>query len=113
IWRLLESLEQEAAALPARTGGRAQPAGPGPHASQEQAGSHAREAASGAQDREAEAALQRCRELLAALAAHNAKEEPIIYPQGDVVLSEEVKQDLHQFIREGTMPSGWVCEQAS
>ncbi|MCK0112654.1 hemerythrin domain-containing protein [Ornithinimicrobium sp. F0845] len=58
------------------------------------------------------AAADRCRELLGALAAHNAKEEPIIYPQGDVVLADEAKQELHDFILEGEMPAGWVCAQA-
>ncbi|NLG19898.1 MAG: hemerythrin domain-containing protein [Actinomycetales bacterium] len=57
-------------------------------------------------------AADTCRDLLEILAEHNAKEEPIIYPQGDVVLAPDVKQDLHDFILEGQMPQGWVCEQA-
>ena len=52
------------------------------------------------------------RELLALLASHNAKEEPIIYPQGDAVLSDQAKAELHEFIDNGRMPPGWVCAQA-
>lgn len=54
-----------------------------------------------------------CRELLAQLATHNAKEEPIIYPQGDNVLTHEAKDDLRAFIESGQMPEGWVCAQAA
>ena len=57
-------------------------------------------------------AQDRCRELLAQLASHNAKEEPIVYPQGDAVLSEQAKAELHEFIDSGRMPLGWVCAQA-
>jgi hemerythrin-like domain-containing protein len=59
-----------------------------------------------------DAARERCDELLTLLTEHNAKEEPIIYPQGDHVLSEEAKQELHAFIDSGQMPEGWVCAQA-
>lgn len=52
-----------------------------------------------------------CRELLAQLASHNSKEEPVIYPQGDAVLSADAKSKLHEFIEHGAMPDGWVCEQ--
>jgi iron-sulfur cluster repair protein YtfE (RIC family) len=55
---------------------------------------------------------ERCVELLAQLASHNAKEEPIIYPQGDAVLGEEAQEDLRRFIDTGRMPEGWVCAQA-
>lgn len=58
-------------------------------------------------------ATQRCRELLSLLEAHNAKEEPIIYPEGDARLSDEVKEELHAFIQRGTMPDGWVCAMAT
>jgi regulator of cell morphogenesis and NO signaling len=56
---------------------------------------------------------EQCRELLAQLATHNAKEEPIIYPQGDSVLTDEAKDDLRAFIESGQMPEGWVCAQAA
>ena len=59
-----------------------------------------------------EGARERCGELLAQLDIHNAKEEPIIYPQGDAVLTDEAKRELHGFIDSGRMPQGWVCAQA-
>jgi hemerythrin-like domain-containing protein len=59
-----------------------------------------------------EQAREQCTALLAQLAAHNAKEEPIIYPQGDAVLSDEAKRELHTCIDEGRTPDGWVCAQA-
>lgn len=55
---------------------------------------------------------QACTDLLQLLAGHNAKEEPIIYPQGDVVLTERAQQDLLGFIETGRMPEGWTCAQA-
>ena len=64
-------------------------------------------AAGSAQDRSVVA-----RELLARLGSHNAKEEPIIYPQGDAVLSDRAKAELHEFIDNGRVPPGWVCAQA-
>lgn len=57
-------------------------------------------------------AAARCRELVGQLRAHNAKEEPIIYPEGDARLTEDAKRDLHAFIRNGAMPEGWVCAMA-
>ena len=55
-------------------------------------------------DADREGARERCGELLAQLASHNAKEEPIIYPQGDAVLTDEAKRDLRGFIDSGRMP---------
>jgi len=55
-------------------------------------------------DADREGARERCSELLAQLASHNAKEEPIIYPQGDAVLTDEAKRDLRRFIDSGRMP---------
>jgi regulator of cell morphogenesis and NO signaling len=63
-------------------------------------------------DVDREGASERCGELLAQLARHNAKEEPIIYPQGDAVLTDEEKRELHGFIDSGRMPQGWLCAQA-
>jgi hemerythrin-like domain-containing protein len=54
----------------------------------------------------------RCRELLDLLAAHNAKEEPIVYPRGDAELDDEQTTELRTFIESGRMPDGWVCAQA-
>ena len=61
---------------------------------------------------DADGARQRCQYLLAQLATHNAKEEPIIYPRGDAVLTEVAQRDLRAFIDSGQMPPGWVCSQA-
>ncbi|HLS45780.1 MAG TPA: hemerythrin domain-containing protein [Ornithinicoccus sp.] len=58
------------------------------------------------------AASSHCRALLAMLEAHNAKEEPIIYPEGDARLSPEAKQELQDFLEGGRMPDGWVCAMA-
>ena len=63
-------------------------------------------------DGDREGTRERCGELVAQLASHNAKEEPIIYPQGDAVLTDEAKRDLRGFIDSGRMPLGWVCAQA-
>jgi regulator of cell morphogenesis and NO signaling len=57
-------------------------------------------------------AREECTALLAQLAAHNAKEEPIIYPQGDAILSDEAKGELEQLLDSGRMPEGWTCAQA-
>ena len=66
-----------------------------------------------ASDAEPEALRCACEDLLGRLEAHNAKEEPIIYPQADVVLSDDATTRLRQFIAEGRMPDGWRCEKAS
>jgi hemerythrin-like domain-containing protein len=52
-----------------------------------------------------------CRAMLAQLAAHNAKEEPIVYPQAEQVLSPDATAELQEFIRSGELPPGWVCER--
>lgn len=53
-----------------------------------------------------------CGDLLAELDAHNAKEEPIIYPHADADLPVQVKSELARFIEAGRTPAGWVCQQA-
>ena len=53
-----------------------------------------------------------CTELLALLDRHNTKEEPIIYPQADKVLTESASTELSAFLASGRMPEGWVCEKA-
>jgi hemerythrin-like domain-containing protein len=63
-------------------------------------------------DQDPAAAAKVCAQLLDLLSAHNAKEEPIIYPQGDKVLSPEAQSDLGTFIDTGEMPRDWVCAQA-
>ena len=50
-----------------------------------------------------------CRELLAKLDDHNSKEEPILYPQADILIDAEAARSLHGQIESGTMPEGWRC----
>lgn len=47
--------------------------------------------------------------LLAQLDRHNSKEEPILYSQADVVLSEEARAELEDFIAHEELPPGWTC----
>lgn len=63
-------------------------------------------------ERDDAATTERTRLLLGQLEAHNAKEEPIIYPEGDAKLDEAAKSALFDFIDAGTMPEGWVCAMA-
>lgn len=53
-----------------------------------------------------------CRELLARLTTHNAKEEPIFYTQADSSLSGEESQELIDFLESGELPAGWLCKNA-
>jgi hemerythrin-like domain-containing protein len=53
-----------------------------------------------------------CRGLLELLDQHNSKEEPIIYPQADKVLTADASAELTAFLEAGTMPEGWTCEKA-
>ena len=51
-------------------------------------------------------------ELAAQLERHNTKEEPILYPQADLVLSAAATVELREFLASGRMPDGWVCQRA-
>ncbi len=53
-----------------------------------------------------------CKWLLAQLAKHNAKEEPILYPHADAVLGAPASAELKAFLENGRMPDGWACAQA-
>ena len=53
-----------------------------------------------------------CRALLELLDQHNSKEEPIIYPQADRVLTADASAELGAFLEAGTMPDGWICAKA-
>ena len=53
-----------------------------------------------------------CRELVARLESHNAKEEPIFYAEADTLLAESASAELQAFLDLGSMPEGWVCERA-
>jgi len=50
--------------------------------------------------------------LLAQLAAHNAKEEPILYGRADEVLSADAAAQLHDFLAHEALPDGWTCVRA-
>lgn len=54
--------------------------------------------------------LDVCRVLAEQLEAHNTKEEAILYPRAEDVLTAEGNSELHAFIAAGAMPEGWVCE---
>ncbi len=54
-----------------------------------------------------------CRELLARLAAHNGKEEPIFYTRADPGLPAAAAEELRVFLESGRMPEGWVCHDAA
>ncbi len=54
----------------------------------------------------------RCATLMAELAAHNFKEEQILYSQADGILSADASDGLKDFIAAGATPEGWVCAQA-
>lgn len=56
--------------------------------------------------------LTGCRELLAVLERHNAKEEPIVYPRADTELTAEQTQRLADFLASGSTSPGWVCREA-
>lgn len=53
-----------------------------------------------------------CEELIDLLEAHNEKEEPIIYPQADLLLTADAQQRLREFLETGQMPAGWICARA-
>jgi len=63
-------------------------------------------------DADADALLASCRALLDLLDQHNSKEEPIIYPQADKILTADASEELTAFLAAGTMPEGWTCEKA-
>jgi regulator of cell morphogenesis and NO signaling len=66
-----------------------------------------------AADAGADALLESCRGLLDLLDQHNSKEEPIIYPQADTVLTERASAELSAFLETGRMPEGWTCAKAA
>jgi iron-sulfur cluster repair protein YtfE (RIC family) len=53
-----------------------------------------------------------CRELGTLEDAHNPKEEQILYPQADGVLTATANTGLRTLLETGRMPHGWVCEAA-
>jgi regulator of cell morphogenesis and NO signaling len=53
-----------------------------------------------------------CRELTVQLQHHNLKEERVLYPQIDQVLTASADPELTAFLDSGQLPDGWVCERA-
>lgn len=53
-----------------------------------------------------------CDDLTSQLDAHNGKEEPVIYPQVDAALDAGATAKLTDFLADGMLPDGWVCERA-
>ena len=51
-----------------------------------------------------------CRDLLVRLAAHNSKEEPIVYPEVDKISQAAAVLSI---LDTEVMPKGWVCTHAS
>ncbi|WP_182358886.1 hemerythrin domain-containing protein [Tomitella gaofuii] len=61
----------------------------------------------------ASSAAALCRDLLTRLDAHNSKEEPILYPELQGVLSDSAAEQYLAFLEGGESPDGWVCERAA
>ena len=55
---------------------------------------------------------KRLETLLALLSNHNAKEEPIVYPQVTALLSDDETAEAKEFLELGTMPEGWTPAMA-
>ncbi|HEX6470896.1 MAG TPA: hemerythrin domain-containing protein [Streptosporangiaceae bacterium] len=53
-----------------------------------------------------------CHQLAVQLQHHNLKEEKILYPQADQVLTARAGARLRAFIDSGRLPDGWVCLKA-
>ena len=51
-----------------------------------------------------------CRDLLSLLAAHNMKEERILYPQVDELLPAADLADLTGRLVTVQVPDGWICQ---
>lgn len=63
-------------------------------------------------DSDADTLEASCRGLLDLLDQHNSKEEPIIYPQADKILTADANAELSGFLESSTMPAGWTCAKA-
>lgn len=63
-------------------------------------------------DCDAPRAAEACRRLLAQLDAHNAKKEPIVYPEADIKLTPAAAAKLRAFMASGRLPGGWACAKA-
>lgn len=54
-----------------------------------------------------------CRQLTVLLLHHNLKEERILYPQADLLVTEPAAARLREFIASGQLPPGWTCAKAA
>jgi iron-sulfur cluster repair protein YtfE (RIC family) len=59
---------------------------------------------------DADALRSLCRELMARLDQHNAKEEPIVYPHTAIDLTTAEAAGVAEFLDAGRMPADWICE---
>ena len=53
------------------------------------------------------------RQLTVLLVHHNLKEEKILYPRADLLLTEPAAARLREFIASGQLPQGWTCAKAA
>jgi hemerythrin-like domain-containing protein len=53
------------------------------------------------------------RQLTVLLLHHNLKEEKILYPRADLLLTEPAAARLREFIASGQLPQGWTCARAA
>jgi iron-sulfur cluster repair protein YtfE (RIC family) len=57
-------------------------------------------------------ALALCHQLAVQLQHHNLKEEKVLYPQTDALLTASAAAELRTFLMSGELPTGWVCQRA-
>jgi iron-sulfur cluster repair protein YtfE (RIC family) len=65
-----------------------------------------------AADADPQAARVSLKQLTVQLLHHNLKEEKILYPRADVLLSPAAATRLRDFLDTGQLPDGWVCVKA-
>ena len=58
------------------------------------------------------ALLALCAQLAEGLDSHNMKEEQILYPRTDGVMTAEATAELRTFFDSGELPAGWTCANA-
>ena len=56
--------------------------------------------------------LTLCRQLTAQLLHHNLKEEKVLYPRADDLVTAPAAARLWAFLSSGDLPEGWVCFRA-
>ncbi len=56
--------------------------------------------------------LTLCRQLAVQLLHHNLKEERILYPRANDMLTPAEAERLRAFLDSGELPEGWVCAKA-